>query len=176
MHCPKCQATDTRVIDSRHLDQGSAVRRRRRCDVCQFRFTTYEQIERELPTIVKSDGRREIFGREKIMSGLQKACQKRAISVTELNKIVDKIEQGLIQSELKEIPSRVIGQMVMDELKVLDPVSYVRFASFYWNFEDVESFVSGLRKNFQEDLKNLPQNNNNEGVTHAQLNATSPNQ
>ncbi|HAZ12099.1 MAG: transcriptional regulator NrdR [Bdellovibrionales bacterium GWA2_49_15] len=148
MHCPKCQANDTKVIDSRHFDLGSAVRRRRRCEVCQYRFTTYEQIEMELPTIVKNDGRREVFGREKIMNGLLKSCQKRPIPVEELNTIADRIEMALAQAGHKEILSKDIGLMVMEELKKLDPVAYVRFASFYWNFDDVESFVSGLTSNY----------------------------
>ncbi|MEK6625759.1 MAG: transcriptional regulator NrdR [Bdellovibrionota bacterium] len=148
MHCPKCQANDTKVIDSRHFDLGSAVRRRRRCEVCQYRFTTYEQIEMELPTIVKNYGRREVFDRDKIMNGLLKACQKRPISVAELNSVADRIEQTLAQNGPKEIPSKDIGKMVMEELKTLDPVAYVRFASFYWNYDDVESFVSGLTSNY----------------------------
>ncbi|MBI2521908.1 MAG: transcriptional repressor NrdR [Bdellovibrio sp.] len=167
MHCPKCQASDTKVIDSRHFDLGSAVRRRRRCEVCQYRFTTYEQIEMELPTIVKNDGRREIFEREKIMNGLLKSCQKRPISVAELNNIVDRIELLLAQSGQKEIKSEDIGKMVMEELKKLDPVAYVRFASFYWNFDDVESFVSGLTHNYikkvlnPEDFASNPEKQNN---------------
>ncbi len=162
MHCLKCHASDTKVIDSRHFDLGSGVRRRRRCEVCQYRFTTYEQVEMELPTIVKNDGRREKFGREKIMNGLLKACQKRPISVTDLNAVVDKIELLLVQTDQKEIPSNEIGKFVMEELKQLDPVAYVRFASFYWNFDDVESFVSGLTSHYMG--KGVDSNNNTESL------------
>jgi len=148
MHCPKCQAPDTKVIDSRHLLEGSSVRRRRKCETCQFRFTTYEKLEVSLPTVVKNDGRRETYGREKLMSGLRKSCQKRPVSVEDLEDLANRIEAILIQAGQNEIPSHILGSMVMNELKILDPVAYVRFASFYWNFRDITEFVSGLTENY----------------------------
>ena len=144
MKCPNCSNNDTKVIDSRLLQEGSNIRRRRKCEKCEFRFTTYEKIEANIPAVLKRDGRRESYNRNKIHSGLLKACQKRPISTDQLDKIIDDLECTMIQSSLKEFPSDQIGPMIMNKLKDLDHVAYVRFASFYWNYETVDTFIHVL--------------------------------
>jgi transcriptional repressor NrdR len=153
LHCPSCQAEDTKVIDSRALAGGLSIRRRRKCEVCEKRFTTYEHFEAEIPAIVKQDGRRESFDPEKIMKGLTKACQKRPISSDQLHQLIDSTQKTLCDRGTKEVPSSLVGEIVMDALYRLDPVSYVRFASFYWNFNDIDGFV----KTLQNTLKTLDQ-------------------
>jgi len=147
MHCPSCNAADTRVIDSRMLLEENSVRRRRKCDVCEARFTTYENIQIQMPLIVKKDGRRENYNREKIMKGLNKACQKRNVSTDQLNKLLNNVEKSLLEISRTEVHARDLGEIIMDLLKELDRVAYVRYASFYWDFKDIEEFVFGLKNN-----------------------------
>jgi len=124
-----------------------AVRRRRKCEECDKRFTTYESHPQQLPALVKADGRRENYNREKIIQGLTKACQKRPVSHDQIHALIDSLEKHLGDLNLKEIKSEFIGNFVMEELYKLDPVSYVRFASFYWNFDNIDDFVTNLKKN-----------------------------
>ncbi len=147
MHCPSCNAQDTRVIDSRMLLEENSVRRRRKCDACETRFTTYENIQIQMPLIVKKDGRRENYNREKIMKGLNKACQKRNVSTDQLNKLLNNVERSLLEISRTEVRARDLGEIIMDQLKELDRVAYVRYASFYWDFKDIEELVYGLKNN-----------------------------
>ena len=146
MKCPFCSSLDTRVLDSRPTDEGAAIRRRRECNECTKRFTTYEKIETLPLFVIKKDGRRESFDRNKIMSGLLRACEKRPIAIKELDKLVQDIEKAMYSSLEQEITSKRIGQMVMEELKNLDDVAYVRFASVYRQFKDVNNFIDELEK------------------------------
>ena len=147
MKCPYCSHPDTRVVDSRPTEDNSSIRRRRSCDVCGKRFTTYEKVETIPLIVIKRDENREEFKREKIEKGILHACYKRPVSADAIKKVVDEIEIELINREEKEIPSSVIGEIVMDKLKTLDPVAYVRFASVYRQFKDVNTFMEEL-KNF----------------------------
>ena len=131
MKCPFCGHEENKVIDSRISKDGKAIRRRRECLACEKRFTTYEYVEDILPMVVKKDGRREAFDRIKIRNGVMRACEKRPISMEEMEKIVDTVEQACQEFQSEEIPSTIIGEKVMDELKTLDGVAYVRFASVY---------------------------------------------
>jgi len=145
MKCPFCGEIDNKVIDSRLSKDGTAIRRRRECIICGRRFTTYEHIE-EIPVmIIKKDGRREVFSREKLRSGLQKACQKRDISINVIDEFLDELERDLRETGEKEISSNKIGEKVMVKLHELDDVAYVRFASVYREFKDVNDFVSELK-------------------------------
>jgi len=145
MKCPFCGEIDNKVIDSRLSKDGNVIRRRRECIICSRRFTTYEHIE-EIPVmIVKKDGRREIFSREKVRSGLQKACQKRNISMNVIEEFLDELERDLRETGEKEISSNKIGEKVMAKLHEIDDVAYVRFASVYREFKDVNDFVSELK-------------------------------
>ncbi len=144
MKCPFCGHTESRVVDSRISKDAESIRRRRECLKCRKRFTTSERGEETLPLIVKKDGRREPFDRKKIFSGLKKACEKRPISVDTLEKIVSRIEQGLMESGDREVKSSVIGEKVMEELYNLDGVAYVRFASVYRQFKDINQFMKEL--------------------------------
>ena len=145
MKCPFCGEIDNKVIDSRLSKDGAVIRRRRECIICGRRFTTYEHIE-EIPVmIVKKDGRREIFSREKVRSGLQKACQKRNISMNVIEEFLDELERDLRETGEKEISSNKIGEKVMAKLHEIDDVAYVRFASVYREFKDVNDFVSELK-------------------------------
>ncbi|NCB35748.1 MAG: transcriptional repressor NrdR [Clostridia bacterium] len=146
MRCQFCGYLDSRVIDSRPTDEGSAIRRRRECLRCGRRFTTYEKIEMSPVMVIKKDQRREPFNPVKIKKGLLHACQKRPISTAQIDAIVDKIEKLVHSSGDDEYPSRKIGEMVMEELKSLDEVAYVRFASVYRQFTDVSSFMEELNK------------------------------
>ncbi|HUH65171.1 MAG TPA: transcriptional regulator NrdR [Syntrophales bacterium] len=145
MKCPFCGTTENKVIDSRISKDGGAIRRRRECIPCGKRFTTYEVVEEVLPTVVKKDGRRELFDRAKIRSGIKKACEKRPISTDAIEAVVDRIERHCQEYQDKEIPSSVIGEQVMRELQHLDDVAYVRFASVYREFRDVSDFLDGLK-------------------------------
>jgi len=145
MKCPFCGDLDNRVIDSRLSKDGSVIRRRRECLECGRRFTTYERVEEVMPLVIKKDGRREPFDRMKILMGLKKACEKRPISITTLEKVVDKIEHKILESGEKEIPSTVIGEEVMRELYNLDHIAYVRFASVYRSFKDINQFMDELK-------------------------------
>jgi transcriptional repressor NrdR len=145
MKCPFCGEIDNKVIDSRLSKDGNVIRRRRECIICSRRFTTYEHIE-EIPVmIIKKDGRREVFSREKVRSGLQRACQKRKISMNVIEEFLDELERDLRETGEKEIPSHTIGEKVMAKLHEIDDVAYVRFASVYREFKDVNDFVSELK-------------------------------
>lgn len=146
MKCPFCSYFESKVIDSRPTDEGQAIRRRRECIKCGKRFTTYEKIE-EIPLIVvKKDGNRQSYDRNKLLNGIIKACEKRPVSMNTIEKIVDDIEKNLYNSLQREIKSEEIGEMVMNSLKDIDEVSYVRFASVYRQFKDVNSFLDELKK------------------------------
>jgi len=144
MKCPYCGNSNTRVVDSRPGKIEFEVRRRRECQACGWRFTTYERVEQVPVMIVKKDNRREEFDREKVMRGIQKACEKRAISVNQIEQIVDEIEQDLRESRDREVLSKVVGEKIINALKNLDDVAYVRFASVYREFKDVNDFISEL--------------------------------
>lgn len=146
MKCPYCNHPDTRVIDSRPAEDGSSIRRRRSCDECGKRFTTYEKIETIPMIIIKKDNNREQYSRGKIERGVLRACYKRPVSAEDIQKTVDRIETKVFSLEEKEIPSNVIGEIVMDELKRLDEVAYVRFASVYREFKDVNTFMDEIKK------------------------------
>jgi len=145
MKCPFCGNVENKVIDSRISKDGKAIRRRRECLSCARRFTTYEYVEDILPLVVKKDGRREPFDRIKIRNGVMTACEKRPISMEDMDKIVENVEIACQEFQGEEIPSSVIGEKVMGELKVLDGVAYVRFASVYRQFRDVGEFMSELK-------------------------------
>ena len=145
MKCPFCNQLDDKVIDSRTAREGEVIRRRRECFGCHRRFTTYERIEENLPTIVKKDNRRETFDRAKVMTGLKKACEKRPISSDMLEAAVDRIEKRLQDSGESEVQARVIGEEVMRELHGLDQVAYVRFASVYREFKDIDQFMETIK-------------------------------
>ena len=146
MKCPYCSHPDTRVIDSRPAEDGNSIRRRRSCDVCGKRFTTYEKVETIPLIIIKKDDTREQYNREKIESGVLRACYKRPVPAEEIQKTVERIETKIFSLEEKEIPSSAIGEIVMEELKKLDEVAYVRFASVYREFKDVSTFMDELKK------------------------------
>lgn len=145
MKCPFCGHTESRVVDSRISKDAESIRRRRECLKCKKRFTTSERGEETLPLIVKKDGRREPFDRQKIFNGVKRACEKRPISVDTLEKIVSRIEQALIESGEREVKSSIIGEKVMEELYNLDGVAYVRFASVYRQFKDINQFMKELK-------------------------------
>lgn len=149
MRCPACDAQDTKVIDSRLLLEGQTVRRRRKCESCDQRFTTYEKWQIQMPAIVKNDGRREAYNRDKILRGLKTACQKRPIATAQLDSLVDSVEKTLAEDFPKEASAKELGNLVMERLYQVDPVSYVRFASFYWHFKDIQGFVSSLQQNLE---------------------------
>jgi transcriptional repressor NrdR len=146
MRCPFCGNTEDRVVDSRESREGDVIRRRRECTRCDRRFTSYEKIEHLPFQVVKRDQRREPYEREKLMRGLQIACRKRAVPQQELEQIADRIERAMNDSGEREISSLQIGTMVMQQLRELDAVAYVRFASVYRRFEDVEAFVKELHQ------------------------------
>ena len=145
MKCPFCAEVENKVIDSRLSNQGAVIRRRRECLGCQRRFTTYERVEEILPMVVKKDGRREAFDRQKVLDGLKLACQKRPVGADQLEAVVDGIERRLQEMGEKEVASSVIGEAVMRELARLDEVAYVRFASVYLDFKDVKEFMHELK-------------------------------
>ena len=146
MNCPFCNTPETKVIDSRPTEEGQAIRRRRECEACGKRFTTYEKIEEVLFMVVKRDGSREQFDRSKILNGIIRACQKRPVTLEQMESIVIDIERSLNSQMEKEVSTEFIGNAVMDHLKDLDQVAYVRFASVYRKFTDVETFVSEIEK------------------------------
>ena len=157
MKCPFCSHQDNRVIDSRLSRDGDVIRRRRECDECERRFTTYERVEEILPLVVKKDGRREAYSRQKVVAGLTKACEKRPISIETIEDIADRIERSLQGSGEKELRSARIGEEVMRQLYDLDKVAYVRFASVYRSFQDLDAFMNELkvliRERSQSDSK-----------------------
>ena len=146
MRCPFCDNQETKVIDSRPTEDGHAIRRRRECERCSRRFTTYEKVEEVILMVVKKDGSREDFDRRKIMNGIIKACEKRPVTVATMENMVDQIERGLNNMMEKEIESSFIGELIMDQLKDVDQVAYVRFASVYRQFTDVNTFVAEIEK------------------------------
>ena len=146
MKCPFCNNENTRVIDSRPAEDNSSIRRRRLCDECGKRFTTYEKIETIPLVVIKKDNNREPYDRSKIEAGVMRACHKRPISVNEINELIDVVETTIFNREEREIESKVIGELVMDKLKDLEAVAYVRFASVYREFKDVNTFMDELKK------------------------------
>jgi len=150
MKCPYCQFIETKVVDSRPTDDGHTIRRRRECMSCNQRFTTYEKVE-ELPIIVvKKDNTRQAYNREKLLKGMIRACEKRPVSVAQLEHIADAIERELQNTMKREVPSPLIGEMVMNELKDIDEVAYVRFASVYRQFKDINTFMDEIKKMIHE--------------------------
>lgn len=145
MRCPFCHHQESKVVDSRSSEEGAVIRRRRECLACERRFTTYERIEEEPLIVIKKDGRREPFSRDKILNGLRKACEKRPLSFDTLEKIADEVEQAIRKRNENETPSTVIGELIMDRLKEIDEVAYVRFASVYRQFKDIDIFIRELQ-------------------------------
>jgi transcriptional repressor NrdR len=146
MRCPYCAHMESKVIDSRPTDEGTSIRRRRECLKCHKRFTTYETIESVPLIVVKRDGSRQTFDRQKLFNGIVKSCEKRPVTAEQVYKIVDEIEQELYGALEKEIPSTAIGELVMQKLKDIDEVAYVRFASVYRQFKDINTFLDELTK------------------------------
>lgn len=146
MKCPFCSHLESKVIDTRVSNAGEMIRRRRECEACARRFTSYERVEQPLPFVVKKDGRREHFDRQKVLSGLQNACTKRPVSQDTLQSIVDSVERDLVETEAKEVLAKAIGERVMAHLRSIDEVAYVRFASVYRSFADLEEFRSEVEK------------------------------
>ena len=153
MRCPFCQEPENKVIDSRESHEGSVIRRRRECLQCHRRFTTYERVEELNPLIVKKDGRREAFDREKMLVGLKKACEKRPVSLDQLEGVITDIERRLQEAGEKEVLSTFLGEEVMKHLRRLDEVAYVRFASVYRSFRDIAEFMSELKELISEQGK-----------------------
>ncbi len=145
MKCPFCGHQEDKVVDSRASSDELSIRRRRECLACGKRFTTYEHVEEQPLMVVKKDGRRERFDRHKLLAGLVKACEKRPVSMDDLERLVDELERELSQQFEREVPSREVGERVMKKLHALDPVAYVRFASVYREFKDVEQFMRELK-------------------------------
>ena len=155
MRCPGCSGMENKVIDSRLNKEGTVIRRRRECLSCSERFTTYEKLERSLPLLIKKDGRREEFDRDKVIDGVKKACQKRPVSIKDIEELVDRVEQYLQELGEKEVSAVKIGEKVISEIYKLDDVAYVRFASVYRSFKDVNEFMVELK----EVLKSKEDNN-----------------
>lgn len=153
MKCPYCGHENTRVIDSRPAEDNNSIRRRRVCDECDKRFTTYEKIETIPLIIIKKDNNREAYDRSKIEAGVLRACHKRPISASEISQLVDEVETEVFNREEKEIPSQVIGEIVMNKLKDLEAVAYVRFASVYREFKDVNTFMDELKNVLKTEEK-----------------------
>lgn len=156
MKCPFCTCIDTRVVDSRLGKEGNNIRRRRECSECDRRFTTYERIEDTLPLVVKKDGRREPFDRHKIIGGMLRACEKRPVSIATIEKVVEQMELAFQESPEREIPASRIGEIVMQELHELDEVAYVRFASVYRQFKDINEFMKELKDILGGQAPSLP--------------------
>ncbi|MBI5892510.1 MAG: transcriptional repressor NrdR [Deltaproteobacteria bacterium] len=146
MKCPFCGFLEDKVIDSRVSQDGDVTRRRRECLKCEKRFTTYERVEEALPLVVKKDGRREPFDRMKMLAGIQKACEKRPVSIEQIETVIKRVEQRFQDLGEKEVTSSKVGEVVMDELKKLDEVAYVRFASVYREFRDINEFMKELKE------------------------------
>ena len=146
MKCPFCNQEDTRVVDSRQADDNSSIRRRRLCDACGKRFTTYEKVETIPLIVIKKDQTRERYDRRKVEDGVMRACYKRPTPIQKIREMIDEVEMEIFRREEKEIESKVIGEIVMDRLKDLDAVAYVRFASVYREFKDVNTFMDELKK------------------------------
>ena len=145
MKCPYCHSTENKVIDSRESQDGAVIRRRRHCETCDRRFTTYERVEENLPMVVKKDGGREEYVRAKVLRGIKRACEKRPVPVTNMEQIVEGLERELHEVGDREVPSSYIGERIMEQLRRVDPVAYVRFASVYRDFRDVSEFLDELK-------------------------------
>ncbi len=146
MRCPRCSLDDDKVVDSRQSRDGDAIRRRRECLGCGLRFTTYETVELTLPLVIKSDDRREPFERGKIRRALRVACQKRPVAAAQIDCVVDRVEHRVAGLGVREVDSRSIGDIVIEELRELDGVAYLRFASVYYSFEDINEFVAAIER------------------------------
>ena len=146
MKCPKCSCVEDKVVDSRSSKEGAVIRRRRECLECGNRFTTYEEIERDMLMVIKRDGRRELFCKEKLAAGVSRACEKRPVSQQIVLELIDRIYNSVLDEYEREVPSMVIGERVMNGLRVVDEVAYVRFASVYRRFTDATEFVQEVRK------------------------------
>ena len=153
MRCPFCENADSKVIDSRPTEDGHAIRRRRECTRCGNRFTTYEKVEEVILMVIKRDGSREAFDRKKVLNGIIKACEKRPVSMDTIETMVDNIERGLNNLMKKEVESSFIGELIMEQLKEVDQVAYVRFASVYRQFTDVNTFVAEIEKLINQEKK-----------------------
>lgn len=161
MKCPFCGNIEDKVIDSRTSKEGDAIRRRRECLKCGKRFTSYERVDDVIPMVIKKDGRRESFDRGKILSGIKKACEKRPISIDALEGVVDLVEKKLIGMGVKEIPSTWVGEEVMTSLRETDKVAYVRFASVYRQFKDINELMDEVKNLFeQKNLRSIPKARN----------------
>jgi transcriptional repressor NrdR len=166
VRCPKCGQHDTRVVDSRDLDESATIRRRRECNLCATRFTTYERTEAPRLTVLKSDGRREEFDHDKIAAGLAKALTRRPVPADSATRAADEIEAALRSRGLPEVPSRTIGEMAMDKLRALDHIAYIRFASVYQSFEDIEQLrreVDNLVAEREQIERGVPQSGGSAG-------------
>ncbi len=166
MICPYCKNADTKVVDSRPVEDGLAIRRRRECEKCHRRFTTFEKIENSLLVVVKSNGIRESFDRNKLIKGMLKACEKTKVTYSDVEAIAEDIERTLSNSMEKEVETKVIGQMVMDRLRDLDQVAYVRFASVYHKFTEVETFVREINKLLSDEKKEEEKEGENASNSH----------
>jgi transcriptional repressor NrdR len=153
MKCPKCNYSESKVVDTRPTDDGFRIRRRRECMVCGYRFTTYEKIEETQIVVIKRDGTRQGYNRDKIINGLIRACDKRSVSLKEIENIADKVEKQLLNTFQNEVSTEVIGELVMNELQNVDDVAYVRFASVYRKFKDINTFMDELKKILDERKK-----------------------
>jgi transcriptional repressor NrdR len=153
MNCPFCGHRQDRVVDSRESREGDAIRRRRQCLKCERRFTTYERIDEVPYMVVKKDGRREKFDRQKVLSGLLKACEKRPVPMAKLAEIVDEVEAKLAEGADREMNTTEIGELLMERLRILDKIAYVRFASVYRDFQDVEAFLNELKNLIRQKRK-----------------------
>lgn len=145
MKCPGCGKDDDKVIESRTIDEGSAIRRRRECVICRSRFTSYERVEEKPLMVIKKDGSRQNYDRKKLLTGIRKACEKRPVSVESIEQIADEVERYLYAEYGREVPTGTIGEIIMEKLHELDQVAYVRFASVYRQFESVSDFVKEIR-------------------------------
>ncbi|MGM0903413.1 MAG: transcriptional regulator NrdR [Bacillota bacterium] len=145
MKCPACHNNNSRVLDSRPIDEGKSIRRRRECEACSYRFTTFEKVEESPLIVVKKEGTREEFNREKLLRGLIKACEKRPVALKQLEDLVSEVEKELRSNGISEVKSELIGEMVMDRLAKVDEVAYVRFASVYRQFKDINVFIDELK-------------------------------
>ena len=150
MRCPFCSHDETQVVETRESDEGDVIRRRRKCLQCGRRFTTYEKLEESPHKVVKKDGSRVVFDREKIRYGVEKACYKRPVSPEQIEQIVNDVERGVYENFDREVPSRYIGEQVFDKLRHVDQVAFVRFASVYRSFQDVEDFANELKRLLRE--------------------------
>lgn len=146
MRCPFCTTLENKVIDSRLSQGGEVIRRRRECEGCKKRYTTYERVEQALPLVMKKDGKRQPFDREKILAGLRRSCAKRDISAEALERVVEAVQRAVVELGESEVPSKLVGRFVLKELESLDQVAYVRFASVYREFQDVREFVAELEQ------------------------------